>query len=177
LILYVDSSALVKRYVMEPGSKELVSLLGEASLVGTASITRAEIAAALARAGRRSRLTPEDATKLLASFRRDWPAYFAIHITDTVVRNADYLAVQYALRGYDAVQLSCALAWREEMGGAQTIFATFDNALWDASQNEGFAAFPRLQPSVFVENQPGVLPGPPTTRTKKRSDDGRRRGR
>jgi len=42
--LYLDSSALVKRYVAEPGSEDVVTLMAEAAAVATSLVTRAEVA-------------------------------------------------------------------------------------------------------------------------------------
>jgi predicted nucleic acid-binding protein len=49
VILYLDASALVKRYVMEAGSKDVISLTAAAAAVATSLVSRAEVAAALAR--------------------------------------------------------------------------------------------------------------------------------
>ena len=57
-IVYLDASALVKRYVEEPGSEELQGLLENAGVVGTAAITRVEVVAALAKAVRMGVLAP-----------------------------------------------------------------------------------------------------------------------
>ena len=53
MILYLDASALVKRYVAEPGSVEVNEAISRAEVTGTALISRAEVAAALAKAVRR----------------------------------------------------------------------------------------------------------------------------
>lgn len=45
-IVYLDSSALVRRYVVEIGSQEVVEALAQADIAGTVVITRAEVAAA-----------------------------------------------------------------------------------------------------------------------------------
>ena len=47
MILYLDASALVKRYVAEPGSTEVNDAIATAEVIGTAIISRAEVAAAL----------------------------------------------------------------------------------------------------------------------------------
>ena len=52
MILYLDASALVKRYVAERGSREVIGLTTAAEIVATSLISRAEVAAALARAVR-----------------------------------------------------------------------------------------------------------------------------
>ena len=52
MIVYLDASALVKRYIAEAGSPDVEVLIGEAQAIGTAVISRAEVAAALAKAAR-----------------------------------------------------------------------------------------------------------------------------
>ena len=52
MILYLDTSALVKRYVMESGSKEVNALIESANTVGSAMLTQVEMASALAKAVR-----------------------------------------------------------------------------------------------------------------------------
>lgn len=48
MILYLDASALVKRYIAELGSAEVAMAITTADVVGTSIISRAETAAALA---------------------------------------------------------------------------------------------------------------------------------
>ena len=50
MILYPDASALVKRYVKERGSQDVIALTAAAGAVATSLVSRAEVAAALARA-------------------------------------------------------------------------------------------------------------------------------
>jgi hypothetical protein len=45
VIAYLDSSALVKRYVGEPGSREAAGLIEQAALARTAVMTLVEVAA------------------------------------------------------------------------------------------------------------------------------------
>ena len=52
MIIYLDASALVKCYVEEAGSSEVAALIGDARAIGTAVVSRAEVAAALAKAAR-----------------------------------------------------------------------------------------------------------------------------
>jgi predicted nucleic acid-binding protein len=52
VIAYLDASALVKRYIVERGSKETIALTAESEMTATSIVSRAEVAAALARATR-----------------------------------------------------------------------------------------------------------------------------
>jgi predicted nucleic acid-binding protein len=53
MILYLDTSALVKLYVLEPGSKEVNILIEQADTVGSSLLTRVEMASALTVSGRK----------------------------------------------------------------------------------------------------------------------------
>ncbi len=77
MFLYLDSSALVKRYVDEPHSEAVGHLMDEALAIGTSAISRVEVGAALARAGprkptrhRRGSPSPEAVRGRLAGLRQ-----------------------------------------------------------------------------------------------------------
>ena len=52
MILYLDASALVKRYIAEAGSAEVNRLIAQSDIVGTGIVSRAEVVAAFAKAVR-----------------------------------------------------------------------------------------------------------------------------
>lgn len=113
---YLDSSALVKRYVDEPGSANVAAILRGDQAVHAASITEVEVVAALARRSK----APDADTAVIAEAIREVRAQFdsVIQIVDlspAVLDEAARLAAKHALRGYDAVQLAAALAVSEEL--------------------------------------------------------------
>ncbi len=146
MIVYLDASALVKRYLVEPGSADVARLVAAAAAVGTALISRAETSAALAKAVRMGTLTREGGAAALQVFRREWPVFIRVQATEPVMARADTLAWEQNLRGYDAVHLASALLWQEGLGKPITM-ATFDRQLWDAARAQGLAAFPDDRPS------------------------------
>jgi predicted nucleic acid-binding protein len=148
----VDTSALIKRYLAEAGTSEVLELLSRASLSGTAAITRAETAGVFSRALSRGLLTQEQLERKIGEFRNDWPGYLRFRISERVIRDADYLAIQYSLRGYDAVHLASALVWKERISDPIT-FATFDDTLWRTAGKEGFGIFPASLPSEFLRDK------------------------
>jgi predicted nucleic acid-binding protein len=62
-------------------------------------------------------------------------------VTEALVTRAEALAWDFALRGYDAVQLASALTWQESVGAAITL-VTFDRQLWDAGRRAGVKVWP-----------------------------------
>ena len=65
MILYMDASALVKRYIAENSSERVNGWIGAAEMVVTGLITRVEVAAAIARAQRMKIIAPEEAAAAL----------------------------------------------------------------------------------------------------------------
>jgi predicted nucleic acid-binding protein len=149
VILYLDSSSLVKRYVDEPGSAEVAQATRDAALVGTVMISRVEVAAALAKAVRLQVLTRDQAWASLQAFREDWPDVVRLQVTDLLVFHADALAWEHQLRGFDALQLAAATLWQEMMGERVT-FSTFDLRLWAAARNGGLLPHPEDLPELLA---------------------------
>jgi len=145
VILYLDASALVKRYVAEAGSADVAAAIAEARLLATAIISRAEVTAALAKAVRLGLATRNDAAAGLADFEADWPDLIRLEVSEAVVARAASVAWQQGLRGYDAVHLASALQWQAALGDPVTV-ATYDRELWRGAQNSGLVHWPADMP-------------------------------
>jgi len=141
VIVYLDASALVKRYVAEAGSAEVAALIDGATVVGTVILSRAEVAAALAKASRMQVLSREGAEAALRVFSDEWAALVRVQMTEVLVARAAALAWQHGLRGYDAVHLAAALFWQDMLGEVVTM-ATYDRRLWDAAGATGLDVWP-----------------------------------
>ncbi|MDX2193536.1 MAG: type II toxin-antitoxin system VapC family toxin [Gemmatimonadales bacterium] len=141
MILYLDASALVKRYVAEAGSADVARLIGEAEAVGTGLLSRAEVTAALAKAVRTKVLTRRAATVARRRFEGDWPSLVRLQVGEPLVARAAALAWEHGLRGYDATHLAAAALWQEVAGRPVTV-ATYDRQLWAAARGVGLAAWP-----------------------------------
>lgn len=155
MIAYLDASALVKRYVTERGSAETIELTTTADVVATSLVSRAEVAAALAKAVRSGLLSDDEARKAQRTFAREWPDLARIPVTEALVARAETLARDHALRGYDAVQLASALTWQESVG-TDIVVATFDAQLWKAARQAGMKAWPE---NLTDPGQTGAAPG------------------
>ena len=141
MILYLDTSALAKKYIQEQDSDLVQFWMDEAELIGTALVTRAELASTLTRAIKSNRLSGLGAQQALKDFRSDWQDYQRILVDEILVARADFLACEYVLRGYDAVHLACALTWQDALHMPVTL-AAFDSQLHEAAKNAGLAVLP-----------------------------------
>lgn len=145
MIAYLDASALVKRYVAERGSRETIALMADSEMAATSIVTRAEVAAAFAKATRVRLITEDRARRAQRSFAEDWPDLVRVPMTEALVVRAEALAWDHGLRGYDAVQLASALTWQESVA-CGIVLATFDQQLWEAASRAGVKAWPEKRP-------------------------------
>ena len=141
MILYLDTSALVKKYIAESGSAIISQAIGDAELVGLSTIERVEVAAAYAKAVRMGSLTHGEGLAALQLFRSEWPSMIHIQVTETVVARADSMAWEHQLRGNDAVHLASAVLWQESLGQTVTM-AVFGRKMWVVAQQVGLNPFP-----------------------------------
>ena len=141
MIVYLDASALVKRYVAEAGSAEVDVLIARADVIGTSVISHAEVAAALAKAARMGALSRDEAQAALQVFRIQWPDLVRLQLTEVILAQAGALAWDHGLRGYDAVHLAVARFWQSSLGKPVTL-AAFDRQLWEAGAAAGLAVWP-----------------------------------
>lgn len=139
MILYLDSSALVKLFVEETGSDATRRSVEKASTLATARIAYAEVRAALARLHLERRLTGPGFRHLKDELEATWAQLSPVEIGDRLVRSAGWLAERHLLRGFDAVHLAAAL----EIGArADVSFACFDLRLVRAARREGLNIAP-----------------------------------
>lgn len=135
MIHFLDTSALVKRYVTEPGSDQVRRLFRRAVDVALARITEAEACAAIARAVRMSVLTDDDRDRAFEQIAEDVARARVVEIRRSVVSAVHDLVVRWPLRGYDAIQLSCALRLQSE--DLPITFWCADSELANAARGEG----------------------------------------
>src|SRR5690242_20790622 len=88
VVRYYDTSALVKQYLQEAGSKLVLELLKSGEKVYTASLTYAEGHAAFSRRTREGRLTRQTARRLALRFDKDWETYDVVNPGEDVLRLA-----------------------------------------------------------------------------------------
>jgi uncharacterized protein len=140
---FVDSSALVKRYVPETGSAWIRALSEEqkGNSLFIARITWVEVLSALARREREGSLTPTDRSLIIQRFRFDLNnQYQVIELDAKLVETAGQLVGQYPLRAYDAVQLASVNRIQPVFATEQStslIFLTSDDRLSTVAQALG----------------------------------------
>ena len=139
---FIDSSALVKRYVPETGSSWIQSITDRATsnYLGVTRITWVEVNSAFARRQREGSLEVDELNIIEQKFRYDFfNQYDIIEVDRPICEVAGQLVLKHLLRAYDAVQLASALRCRSgltQTPGTQLVFVSADNRLLNIAQTE-----------------------------------------
>ncbi len=141
-VLFLDSSAIVKRYIAETGSQWMSDLMapGSQNDLYIAVVAGAEVVAAIARRVRTGSIPKEQGLRAIAEFRDDWNSLYELLTVDRVLVNrAMNLAESHGLRGYDAIQLATALEVNaiSEQFHSRLVFIAADAVLNAAAAAEG----------------------------------------
>ena len=132
---YFDASALMKRYVREPGSvtvRRLLALGGAA----TSRLSEVEVASALARRVREGTVSAGERDRAVAALAVDVAAMLVVEVTADLAAQARTLLERYPLRASDALQLASCLYVQAQVGD-QVPLVAFDDRLIEAARREG----------------------------------------
>ena len=142
---FFDTSALVKRHVIEVGSAWVRSLVRAKAAhdLYIARITAVEVTSAITRRQHSGHLSRPQAGAMLGHFRRHLTQrYHVIELTPALFDEAMRAARAHRLRAYDAVQLAVALDLdrrQQDAGLGPVTLVSADQALNDAALTEGLA--------------------------------------
>ena len=147
-LLYLDTSALVKLYLDEPGSERVEELASEDSDhdLAICSITQVEFHAAIRRRRREGGLDDEEVELAIELFNgRLRDDFLRRPVDDRTLDLASSLTARHPLRGYDAVQLAACLDLARAERDPPT-FVCADRTLLTAAEAEGLPVIDPNQP-------------------------------
>jgi predicted nucleic acid-binding protein len=131
LNVFLDSSALAKRYIEEKGSDRVQAILSSASVLAVSVICVPEIVSALCRRRRERKLSTEEYRNTKAAVLSDLDDATVIGITEEVVAQAVALLERFPLRSADALHVACAAEWSTDL------FVSADNRQCRAARAHG----------------------------------------
>jgi predicted nucleic acid-binding protein len=140
---FLDTSAIVKRDILEQGQAWILSLCDPAQghdlYISQAALV--EVVATICRRAREQSINMTERDRLINVFRQDSKESYNIWpVTTDLYTSGGDLCRSHRLRAYDAVQLACVLALRQDMLANQApepIFACADVVLLDIAGTAG----------------------------------------
>ena len=133
MIVYFDTSALVKLFLREPGTEIVRQLWDGAVDRVTAAATYPEARSAIAVAARDGRIGRDRKRSAVIELDGRFADLHVVALDAPLAVEAGALADHHALRGYDAVQLASALTLGD------VLMATWDAALAHAARSSGLS--------------------------------------
>lgn len=140
---FLDSSAAVKFYVVERGTRWITNLaaLAARNKIFIVRLTMVEIAATLFRRVRGTSLSQDQAASAMSALRRDIEWTYQIVEFNPVLSDLSLaMAERHGLRGFDCVQLAAAVTVQEDRAPAHMpsiAFVSADAELNAAARTEG----------------------------------------
>jgi uncharacterized protein len=104
MALFLDTSALVRRYVQAPGQRLVAEVMRGEDVWCASALCRAETLLVLHRLA----VTPSQHGRMWGRLRDDWDAFFVVPVDERCLARAAELGATYALRTVDAVHLAAA---------------------------------------------------------------------
>ncbi len=148
-LFYLDTSALVKLYVREPGTDRLLHLAGNLTenKLAVLSLSAVEARSAIRRRERAGDLDFQTTSLVLDRLRRHMETVFLRQaVNDIVLDGAQEMIDRYALRAYDAVQLAGCLALKASAGAELPVFVCSDQQLLEAARSELLSTLDPCEP-------------------------------
>lgn len=134
MILYLDTSAMVKLYIEEEHSATVRRWVADATSRVSSSVAYPEALSAFARRHRARELDDDGFSRVVESFEWDWNAFNAVNVQELL---AGQLALAHPLRGFDAVHLAAAVTMSQRV--SELAFTSFDTDLNQAAEAEGLS--------------------------------------
>jgi predicted nucleic acid-binding protein len=133
VLLFCDTSALIKLLIDEPDSAQIHQASERAGLIAACRITWAEAMAAMARRQRDDPTSADDIETARQRLSMLWSSFTIVEVSQKLVEAAGRFADGFALKGYDSVQLAAAheLHVNTEQ---KVLFACYDRRLKQAAQ-------------------------------------------
>jgi predicted nucleic acid-binding protein len=139
-LYYLETSALVKLYIREPGTERMLRLVSRANnhRFVVLTLSRVEFHSAIRRREREGDVETSLAQRLLSRFDEHMETKFLKQVlNDSVLDLAASLVDRYPLRAYDAVQLAGCLMLRVGSGKDHPSFVSSDERLIEVASAEG----------------------------------------
>lgn len=133
--LYVDTSALVRRYVHGTDRELVLGAMAEASDWCASALVHSECQLAM----RLMSAHPRQHEQLAAALRRDWDAFWVVPLDGRCLARAAQLGAQFGLRTVDALHLAAA-----DRIPRPAAYLTFDRRHIPAATGLGFTVMSPL---------------------------------
>jgi predicted nucleic acid-binding protein len=134
-MIYFDTSALAKNYVVEDGSSHVAKLILENPENATSKLTYAEILSALARRTKSGDLSHQKMKAVIDKFEDDWKSLLIVDFHDDLLPIIKRAIEKHQLKAADSIHLASAI-WLKTSLKEGVTFVSSDLNLLKAARAE-----------------------------------------
>jgi predicted nucleic acid-binding protein len=139
--LFLDSSALAKRYLPEVGTPWIRQQLTSANSIIVSRLASVEVMSAVSRRWREGSISLDVVTGISRLLNKHFQEqYIVVDVNHQLTHSAIQLLTQHPLRAYDALQLASAKVVSQKLttnGLSPLTFLCADARLLEIARNEG----------------------------------------
>jgi uncharacterized protein len=99
MILYLDTSALVKLYIAESSSDDVKAKVEATPVIAVSRVAYVEARAGFARKFREGEISREEYRRVVKDLDRDWGNYFIVEVSESVAKLGGELTDKHPLTG------------------------------------------------------------------------------
>lgn len=155
IFYYLDSSAWVKRYYQEAGTKWVKGLFERDEKMSCSSLGLVEVMATLSRKRKATEISESQFEQKAQELEEDWERFVQIYMTTEAVDEAKELTKRHALRGADAIHLSSALTLKKRFREKddKLIVIASDNERKEAAKSSGLEVIDPAEKEPSLEDE------------------------
>lgn len=138
--VYFDTSGLIKKYLSETGSDNVIKMCSSAQALYSSRISYAEMMATLERKIREAKNLEKELRVRIEEFQIHWLSINLIDVNENLKSFLDSILSKHPLKGADAIHLASALYISQKLSG-DLVFASADEKLLKAASSEHLSIY------------------------------------
>lgn len=143
MILYLDTSALVKVYIEESYSNIVRNAFVQADKIAISIIGYVEFHSAISRLLREKLINIETFGKISSSFKRNWNRFIIVGLDKSIIERSTELLLLSELHAFDSIHLASAESLKNDYS-EKIVFGCFDKRLITAVEKIGMDILPNI---------------------------------
>lgn len=141
MILYMDTSALIKRYIGETGSHQVIELWQKAEGLAVSKVAYAEMMAVFYRKKQLKEMVAKVLNVQIKAFKEDWKSFIRVDVSLELEEIIEKVVSRNILRGFDALHLASALFLKQSFK-EDFLFVCADKRLVEVASSEHLQVCP-----------------------------------
>ncbi|HMV43804.1 MAG TPA: type II toxin-antitoxin system VapC family toxin [Leptospiraceae bacterium] len=135
MLVYLDSSVLIKKYFQEIGSGYIDQIWDESDYIAISQVGYSEILGTIHKKQKMERFSDRVKNQINKAFLEDWDSLIKVNVDTTLNSELIRIHTKYLLRGFDAIHLATGIILSKQFE-KDLQFLTADTNLQNSAEKE-----------------------------------------